>query len=206
MKKAILTVGVIAVLLATLSGCKSDGKRLFLPEAKNDETFAIIGGADGPTSIIVGKTEDRAEETTLTFEVEGEKELVSAKLHKGNGYSLYLPTEGFRYEKGFDDGNFEETWESTANDEAEIQITVYENTTAQKAQSTFLREHDNYIFEDLMGYPLCGREADGDVLWFRLYESGKDVYIVSWEYPSYAEEGFGARLAVIANTFMTANE
>ena len=61
------------------------------------------------------------------------------------------------------------------------------------------------MFEDLLGGelgdPLTGVDEDGDHLSFMLAEGAGTVYVISWEYPAEAAEGFGVRLEQIAGTF-----
>ena len=99
--------------------------------------------------------------------------------HKGEGYTITVPEKDYRYEKEYDDGALEEKWEYTKKDDVEIKVTTYKNSDEISARSKFLKEYDEYIFEDLMGYPLCGTELDGDTLWFDLCESDGTVYIIS---------------------------
>lgn len=182
MKKVLLALTLLSLLL-----CACGEKRL--SQSQNGESNEIIGGADGPTSIIVGNSEDILKE-------------IATQEYQGDGYVINIPAEGFRYEKEFDDGVLEETWESTENDHAELKVSTYKNTSSETAQAAFLKEHDDFIFEDLMGSPLCGFEADGnDVLWFHLHEKNENVYIVSWEYSALASDNSSKILAALANTF-----
>ena len=175
MKKATLILLMITLLMIT--GCKDSKKNLYLPEAKNDKIYTTVGGNDE--------------------KVQNDK----SSLHDGEGYTLTVPSKGYRYEKDFDDGNFEEIWDYTSRDDIEIKVTTYKETDAATAQSRFLRENDDYIFEDLMGYSLCGMELDGDALWFNLHEADGNVYIVSWEYPKNTSEEIKSELASIADSF-----
>lgn len=178
----------LLVLACSLFLC-SCGKQLYLPEAQNDYTFGVIGGADGPTSIIVGEPSDVLEN-------------LKTKIHVGEGYTIEIPEKGWEYEKEYDDGVLEEAWEYAKNDHAEFKVWTYKNSTEPKARSAFLRENEDFVYEDLMGYPLCGFEKDGlDVLWFHLYEQDGDVYIVSWEYSAAASDDSSILLSAIANSF-----
>ena len=129
--------------------------------------------------------------------VGGEEKLNS----EGIGYRISVPEKGFRYEKDFEDGNLEEKWEYIKNDDVQIKVTTYKNSDEVTAGSKFLKENDDYIFEDLMGYPVCGTELDGDTIWFSLHQSGNSVYIVSWEYPKNTEDSLKKELLDIAETF-----
>ncbi len=124
-----------------------------------------------------------------------------SEIHRGEGYTLAVPTKNYRYEKDYDDGALEEKWEYTKKDDVEIKVTTYKNTDELTARGKFLRDNEDYIFEDLMGYSLCGIEPDGDVLWFNLYEEKEAVYIISWEFPKNTSEDLQKELSNIASTF-----
>jgi len=124
-----------------------------------------------------------------------------AETYKGDGYTINISDKIYRCEKDFEEGFLEESWERKTSDDVKITVTTYKNTDEITARGIFLRENDDYIFEDLMGYSICGIEADGDTLWFNLHTSGEDVYIVSWEYPKNAEEHIKKELSQIAQTF-----
>ena len=164
---------MLVLTLIMIAGCMVNKKNIYHPEAKNDNAYTTIND-------------------------EKEKEY---GFHSGEGYSLTVPIESYRYEKDYDDGNLEEKWEHIKRDDVEIRVTTYENTDEITARKKFLRDNNDYIFEDLTGYPLCGTELDGDTLWFHLYEANGNVYIVSWEYPKYVDESIKAELSDIANTF-----
>ena len=148
------------------------------------------------------------EKKYLTFLVEGETEILPATRYTGAGYVIYIPDEGWCFEREEEDGMTEERWESVWNDEVELSVYTrppYPESSAAATRDIFLADSD-YVFEDAeggtAGDPLVGREADGDYLCFMTAEgSGGVTYIVAWEYPAEAAEGFGARLRVIADTF-----
>ena len=125
-------------------------------------------------------------------------------IYQGDGYTISVPDKAYRYEKDYDDGNLEEKWDYIKKDDVEIKVTTYKNTDAITARGRFLRENDDYLFEDLMGESICGMELDGDTLWFRMYESPGKVYIVSWEYPKNTSEDLKKELADITGTFTVA--
>lgn len=172
MKKTALIILMIALLL--ISGCKA-GKNLYLPESGHDKQFASVGvgGNNQPEQVI----------------------------HQGSGYTISVPKDNYRYEMDYDDRNLEEKWDYRKKDDVKIKVTTYKNTDETTARERFLRENDDYIFEDLMGYSICGTELDGDTLWFRMHESGGNVYIISWEYPRNTAEDIKTELSAIADTF-----
>lgn len=165
MKKQALTILIIMTLFFT-AGCSQREKKMYLPEAKNDKIFAVVGG-------------DNEEK----------------------GYTISVPSENYHYEKEYEDGNLEEKWEYTKKDDVEIKVITYKNSDEQAARGKFLKDNNDYIFEDLMGYSLYGEEPDGDTLWFNLHEENGNVYIVSWEYPKNTTEELKKELADIAGTF-----
>ena len=121
--------------------------------------------------------------------------------HKGDGYTITVPVKDYHYEKEYDDGALEEKWEYTKNDDIKIKVTTYKNTDEITARGRFLRDNDDYIFEDMTGYSLCGQEPDGDTLWFNIHISEKTVYIVSWEFPENTSKDLQKELSSIAGTF-----
>ena len=124
--------------------------------------------------------------------------------YQGEGYTITVPSKNYRYEKDYDDGAFEEKWEYTKKDDVKIKVTTYKNSDEISARTKFLRDNEDYIFEDLMGYSLCGQELDGDTLWFNLHVSNGTVYIVSWEFPKNTSEDLQKELSNIAGTFTLA--
>lgn len=141
----------------------------------------------------------------LTFTVEGQTESVPAALYTGEGYSICIPEEGWRLEQATEDGDSEERWESTVNDDVELRVLRFPGWDLRTAMNWLAAEEDDYVFEDLMGGTwgdsLMGLDDDGDALCFMGTESGDVAFLVVWEYPAEGAEGFGTRLAQIAGTF-----
>ena len=200
-----LSVVLMGLLVLALSGCGQKTQTpppaaetpAETPAGTTEETHA---GDRNPTAAELG----REETTELAFTVEGETELIPVTLYIGQGYSIYIPSEGWRLEKWVDDGIPEDTWESIVNDDVELTVSHYAGKTTMEARDAFVRDED-YVFEDLMGGelgdPLTGMDEDGDYLSFMVAQGADTVYVISWEYPAEAAEGFGARLGQIANTF-----
>lgn len=158
-----------------------------------------------------GKTEPKAgrpERTDLEIAVEGMTEQVPAALYIGEGYSIYIPEKGWEHEQETEGHITEDSWESTDNDEVELRVLhygVYPDASLIETKSHFARE-SGYVFTDLLGGdlgdPLTGIDEDGDLLGFMAAEGQNgETYVVAWEYPPEAAEGFGVRLVQFANTF-----
>ncbi len=154
--------------------------------------FFVAGCKDNKKNLYLPEAKNDKVYTTIGGEV---------KTHQGEGYTLTFSTKNYRYEKDYDDGILEEKWDYTKKDDVEIEVTTYKNSDEITARSRFLRDNNEYIFEDLMGYSLCGMEPDGDTLWFNLHISGETVYIVSWKYPKNTSEDLQKELSNIAGTF-----
>jgi len=199
MRRLCFIVAMLAALL--LSGCGGRGEMAPTPADPAESTTLPVGETDrNPTAQELG----REEQVNLEIVAEGQTETVPAKLYVGQGYSIYIPIEGWRMDKDVDDGIPEETWESLGNDDVDLTVSHYSGMEEEEARKKFAAGCD-YAFEDLMGGdfgdPLTGVDEEGDHLSFMSVEGYDAIYIISWEYPKSTEEGFGVRLRQIADTF-----
>lgn len=145
----------------------------------------------------------RPEKTELKFLLEGMEETLSATLHVGQGYSLYIPDEGWRLDdRDREDGVWEETWESTINDDAELWVLSLGTRTLEEGQAWLRAEEDDYTFQEDKQGGLWGSDPEDRTQMEVRFHSGEDaLYAVVCTYPESAAEGFGTRLSVLADTF-----
>ena len=182
--KQVLLVFLVCSLL--LCAC---GKNLILPEAKNDYTIGIIGGADGPTAIIVGEQRDVLKD-------------LPTKTHQGDGYVIEIPEKGWLYDKELDDGAVEESWTPVGNEHAELTIRTYALPLIE-SRRLCMEENEDYMCEDLMGETICGfdKEDGGMILWFRCFEDEGKTYYLSWEYSALASDNSAQIMSALSETF-----
>ena len=145
-------------------------------------------------------------EQLLELDVGGE--LVPASLYVGEGYSIYIPTEGWTLELDSDDGILHQTWESDREDDAQLSVYHYKDVSFAVARDRFLRDC-GYVFEDTLGGepgdPLVGRDEEGDLCSLVVAEgSHGTTYVIAWEYPRDTEHTWGAVLEALADTFALA--
>lgn len=188
------------LLFLALSGCGQKAQTPPpAPETPVAETQTETPDGDrNPTAAELG----REEKTNLAFTVEGETELVPVTLYIGQGYSIYIPSEGWRLEKWVDDGIPEDVWESVINDDVELTVLHLGEKTLAEAQAWVKAEEDDYqLVEDKQGGLGGTDEKDREMLEVRFHTSGSTMYAVLYKYPVEAAEGFGTRLGVMADTF-----
>ena len=141
--------------------------------------------------------EPATQQTELTFYVEGMEERAMATLYAGDGYSLYIFDEDWVYY--LDDG--QPVWESRFNPDVKLSVIHLKDMPLSVAQGWVRRRFEGFdLIEDNQG-GLGGTNAENIMADVRLIPSQDDVYAVCCVYPLEAAEGFGTRLAVMADTF-----
>lgn len=143
----------------------------------------------------------REQNTDLVYNLEGMEEKEPATLFVGDGYSIYIPDDTFRYEKDTENGIPADTWESIVNEDVAFEILNLGEMDLQQAQEWVIKEEDDYqLIEDKRG-GLGGTDAEDDVLDVRFEIAGGKTFALLCKYPMEATEGFGTRMYVMADTF-----
>ena len=118
---------------------------------------------------------DRETKTTLSMEVEGQTEEVPATLYQGEGYSIYIPDEGWVKTTGELPKGACDQWVAAANPDVTLTVCAEDETDRKwSASQTRVRVEQDDPAHD----------------WY-LYQA----------FPVEAAEGFGARLNAICGTF-----
>ncbi len=150
--RVLLTV----LMMLVLAGCGFQA----VPERPAGEADVELSSGAGTGNPAAEHGREKSWELVLSLE--GMEEVVPATLYTGEGYSLYIPDEGWRLEKDTDDGIFEETWESTACDDVELKISRYSGKTQVEA-SLYIpdegwrleKDTDDGIFEETWESTAC---------------------------------------------------
>lgn len=200
----ILLIAAVSLLFATSA---KEEENLQKPNAETEkesspsENDSEDGSAEKPadasdTEAEASVSEETSEEPlTLTFMVEGSPEEVAVDQIAGNGYTICIPKEGWEL-YGRDE------WRSVQNEEVRLMIIPYLSHTIEQVEE--LLKTDGYVRSD--------EETAGILEWIFednqkmtavLSEKDGDTWGVFYCHPATAEmeEGFGTRLAAIAQTF-----
>lgn len=131
------------------------------------------------------------EEYSLTYTLEGMEETEPAWLVYGQGYCLLVPKEGWTMYAP-------DAWKAEADDRVQLWITHFtgerQKNTEQIRGELAEQGYRNFENEDLRLY----RNADGRTTVVELRKNGQDIWGIFYSYLDEAAEGWGARLAVMA--------
>lgn len=185
MKKAGTAALLVLLSLWSLSACAAPGS----PEAAVPHEEVVT--PQPPQT-------DREAHGTIEMTVEGEVELVPATLYCGDGYSFYLPEEGWEKDAEKDQ------WKSVDNDTVCFAVLTNPGSTAEEARQELLALYgDYYGFRDLSpdntfsGY----NGKDGQTMTARIVPYDGGMFLLWTAYPDAAEEGFSPRMTAILDTF-----
>lgn len=128
----------------------------------------------------------------------------SAVLHVGQGYSLYIPDDGWTLELTDDSDIPRDCWTADALEGVSLSIYHYADMSSGVARSRFL-DSCGYVFEDLSGGetddPLYGQNGAGSTMGLAVEESTNGTtYVIAWKYPAEGE-AYGPILDAMAGSF-----
>lgn len=184
-----------------VDGEKAAGALQELEEKEVEEAGMKTDGGAFPESILP-ETDPENEKMVLIFMKEGEVQEIPATLFSGEGYSIYIPDEGFNLSDsndGMASDAFErcglEKWNSEINGQVSLWVNKYDGNLLEEIEEGLM----------VKGYREDGMEMvmaeTGLVYRARLIPSEAGCYGVFYCYPEEAEEGFGRDLSVIADSF-----
>ena len=132
------------------------------------------------------------EGTLITFTVEGLEEVVPATVFEGLHYTLSIPTEGWEM-------NAPECWMSTGNGEVQFWVTDYAGEDVDSVLEKLAGVGYEKIEYD--PYHVSYVDEEGMVHQVKLFSEHNETVGIFSCYPKEAEEGFGARIRTIIDTF-----
>ncbi len=149
---------------------------------------------------------DREPTATLEYYLEGEPTQTQAALFSGEGYSLYIPVEGWLCTEMQLDGAPAQLWCSEVNDAVRLSVIWLAGQDTEQAKQWVRTAAPGYeLVEDARG-GMGGMDAADQMLDVMLYPTQSGVYVLAQQYPLEAAEGFGTRMSVFADTFEPMDE
>lgn len=214
-------IAVMTMGLGMLVGC-SVGEPLANKAADAIDSIPVDGGtADkgneqpavsdikGENDVLPEDTSSDAapEKVTIMVSKEGELQTVPATLFVGDGYSIYIPDEGWRLfdpEDGTASYDFTkyglDKWGSELNDQVLLWINKYDGSSVEEVREGLA----------VKGYQTDGTEMTageaGLSYHVKLMESEAGCYGVFYCCPEEAEEGWGRDLSAVAESFAISAE
>lgn len=209
-------IAVMTMGLGMLVGC-SVGEPLANKAADAIDSIPVDGGTadkgdeqpavsdiNGENDVSPQDTASDAasEKAVLMVNKEGELQTVPATLFVGDGYSIYIPDEGWRL-FGPEDGTASydftkyglDKWGSELNDQVLLWINKYDGTSVEEVREGLA----------VKGYQTDGTEMTageaGLSYHVKLIESEAGCYGVFYCCPEEAEEGWGRDLSAVAESF-----
>ena len=223
----LLCVVLLTISLGTLVGCsianENDGAVSERLEYENnpsaDNTLADNNISENSIEPVLSESEkevERGDKIFLSVTREGETEEIPATLFVGEGYSIYLTDDGWQPHDLTDSRwqpHFPNTWISMVDMDGQFVLDgkVMLDGQVQLWIAHFKDKTVNQVREEVMddGYKIKSRVEEfvmikqEDELIYKVKLNGfeNDVWGIFYCYPMEAEEGWGAVLPVIADTF-----
>lgn len=191
-RKNVRFQGVILAAALSLTACGGAAQPPAETPPQTEQPAAAVPSPEAPEQ----------ETTELVYCPEGEEVRVSAVRYIGDGYTIAIPTEGWRHESDTEDGVAEQVWESTVNEDVELQILQLGSRDLQAARDWVRADKEDFqLLEDKRG-GLGGTDpVDHEILEVRFFQGESGVYALMYQYPEEAAEGFGVLLGVMADSF-----
>uniref|UniRef100_UPI0040565A6F lysozyme inhibitor LprI family protein n=1 Tax=Agathobacter sp. TaxID=2021311 RepID=UPI0040565A6F len=132
------------------------------------------------------------EGTMITFSIEGTEEIVPANVFEGLHYTISIPVEGWEMIAT-------ECWASDANRKVQFWVTDYAGEDMNSVQEKLVGSGYERIEYDpsSMRY----EDEEGMIHLVRMFTENEETIGIFSCYPKETEEGFGARIRTIINTF-----
>lgn len=202
--RKLISLAVVLAMALLVVGCGTEQKPVdpsSTPDTVSTAEPAPAAPTEQPQSQSTA-TSTREPEKELKFMLEGMEEVEQVSLYQGDGYSMYMPKEGWQLENDVDDGIHEVEWSNLRNDDVELKVLHLAGKNLKQAQDWVRADKDDYKLTEDKNGNLSGQDPeDRDFIEARFFTNGNDTYVVMYGYPEEAAEGFGVRLGVIANTF-----
>lgn len=199
----LIGVVILTVIFGSLVGCsmaKDDAEGVSDPsESENILSIEYIPADDDileNTTVPESLEEEVVNEDKISLKVmrEGEMDEISATLFVGEGYSIYLTDDRWKPHApdawiGMVDG------QAVLNGQVQLWIAHFEDKTVNQVKEEL--GEDGYLSE---GSDMIKQKSEV-IYKVRLNEYENDVWGIFYCYPVEAEEGWGAVLPQIADTF-----
>lgn len=194
---------VLTISMGTMTGC-SMTKENAEDVSGQSESENILSVEDSladndiyENTTVPESSEEKVEkEEKIVLEImrEGEMDEMSATLFAGEGYTIYL-TDGDWQQHAPDAWSGAFDGQIVLNGQVQLWITHYEDKTVDQVKGEL--EGDGFTSENS-----DMTRQEGEVIYkVRLNEFENDVWGVNYCYPIEAEEGWGALLPLIVDTF-----
>lgn len=161
----------------------------------------------GGTASNVGSREQEAS-FTLTRYIDSEQKWeeypVPVQLYRADGYSTYIPKEGFERSEGTYGGRSALRWEYKGNRDVWFSVVPLDTTSFNEAIQWGLSAGGpgDTLMEDKSG-GICGQSTDGSLFWAITFHEKdfKGIYAVICHYPVAQTDGLAAYVKLMADAF-----
>lgn len=195
-------IAVLTMSLGMLVGCSvgespADVQQSLEEEAAKPES---TGQNEG---IPEEETGEALEKAVITCNKEGETEVMPVTLYVGEGFSIYIPDEGWNLSDLQNEAGTEaiaayslDAWTSAVNEHVRLWVAKSDEASASEVKSGLIAEG----WEETGELELVKQEGE-TVYHVRLVDDGEACYSIYACCPVEAEEGFGKEMSAIADTF-----